>query len=244
MPLTLASDAPTYHAHFEAKHVTQYIEEYVNRPLVNGRSLRDYTVFGLTVTKVEKHDEIWDVEGSFADQTVQNYRAPKLIVATGLTSEPQMPLLPNQEKFGGVIVHQKCFGRCAALSLPTVHSIVVIGGAKSAADMVYLSAKAGKAVSWFIRDSGNGPGAFTSPKGRGRYENSHEKSSTRHAGTLSPSPYLSNNFWTWFLHKTRLGRWLLDRHWRQGDVSYEKDANYHGRKGALEGFEDLDPQAR
>jgi len=38
--------------------------------------------------------------------------------------------------------------------------ITVLGGAKSAADMAYACAKAGKSVSWIIRSSGNGLAAF------------------------------------------------------------------------------------
>lgn len=58
-----------------------------------------------------------------------------------------MPLFTNQDQFKGPIVHQKEFGKISktALALDSPYiSITVIGGGKSAADMVYDCVKAGK----------------------------------------------------------------------------------------------------
>lgn len=81
------------------------------------------------------------------------------MVASGLTSTPNMPVFAKQDCFKGLILHQRDFGQSSVLS-PIDKYITVLGGAKSAADMAYACAKAGKSVSWIIRSSGNGLAAF------------------------------------------------------------------------------------
>lgn len=51
--------------------------------------------------------------------------------------------------------------------IPKVQRFAVLGGAKSAADVAYASAKAGKKVHWIIRASGNGPAALFHPSAGG-----------------------------------------------------------------------------
>ena len=114
------------------------------------------------------------------------FHAPKVMIASGLTSTPNMPVLPNRENFQGPILHQKDFGQSSVFSSNDRY-VTVVGGAKSAADMVYASVKAGKSVSWIIRKSGSGPAAFVSSEGRGHYKNSAELGFTRIMSTFNPS---------------------------------------------------------
>lgn len=61
-----------------------------------------------------------------------------------------MPVFAKQDCFKGLMLHQRDFGQSSVLSSSDKY-ITVLGGAKSAADMAYACAKAGKSVSWVIR---------------------------------------------------------------------------------------------
>ena len=82
--------------------------------------------------------------------------AKKLIVATGLTSEPFLPHFAGQESFGKPLFHGRDFKQHAA-TLDTATSVAVFGGTKSAWDMVYAYASKGIKVNWIIRSTGHGP---------------------------------------------------------------------------------------
>ncbi len=80
----------------------------------------------------------------------------KLIVATGLTSEPSLPELPGQENFKAPIFHVRSFAKYAK-TLETARNVCVIGATKSGFDVVYQYASRGISVDWVIRESGHGP---------------------------------------------------------------------------------------
>lgn len=91
--------------------------------------------------------------------------ARKLIVATGLTSEPFLPHIKGQETFGAPLFHGRDFLQHAdTLEVPdgptagkTKKTVAVFGGTKSAWDMVYAYASRGIQVEWIIRSTGHGP---------------------------------------------------------------------------------------
>ncbi|CAK7271129.1 hypothetical protein SEPCBS119000_004442 [Sporothrix epigloea] len=94
--------------------------------------------------------------------------ARKLIVATGLTSEPFLPHIEGQETFGVPLFHSRDFLQHAdTLELPVTGAgedpaaapakVAVFGGTKSAWDMVYAYASRGIPVEWIIRSTGHGP---------------------------------------------------------------------------------------
>ncbi|CCF38219.1 hypothetical protein CH063_09361 [Colletotrichum higginsianum] len=76
--------------------------------------------------------------------------ARRLIVATGMTSEPWLPHFEGQESFGGRIFHGKHFQQNAD-TLKTASTVTVFGGTKFAWDAVYAYATAGVKVNWVIR---------------------------------------------------------------------------------------------
>ncbi len=76
--------------------------------------------------------------------------ARKLIVATGLTSEPFLPHFAGQESFGGRIFHAKHFHQNGD-TLETANAVTVLGGSKFAWDAVYAYATAGVTVNWVVR---------------------------------------------------------------------------------------------
>ncbi|KAF5620549.1 dimethylaniline monooxygenase [Fusarium sp. NRRL 52700] len=87
--------------------------------------------------------------------------ARRLVLATGLSSEPFLPIFEGQEDFGAPIFHAKDL-RNHEDTYGTAKSLTVFGGTKSAWDMVYLYATKGIRVNWVIRESGHGP-AWNAP---------------------------------------------------------------------------------
>lgn len=227
-----------YYEFFKAKHSTEYLEKYVGQHQFAGRCLRDRIRFGFKVDTIKKSDTVWIITGS-----TTTFRAPKLIVASGLSSTPNMPNLPGKVNFEAPVIHQEGFGQSSVLTSPQLQNVTVVGGGKSAADMVYACVKAGKSVSWIIRASGTGPGFFLSPKGKGPYKNAFELGSTRVASTISPSILNPDNWWTRFINGTALGQKLASSVWDGADKETRDGADFDGRKNAREGFENLRPGA-
>ncbi|EJT73105.1 hypothetical protein GGTG_09955 [Gaeumannomyces tritici R3-111a-1] len=82
--------------------------------------------------------------------------ARRLVVATGLTSEPFMPHIEGQETYGNPIFHRMSSEEDEGL-LTKAKNFTVFGGTKSAWDAVYAAATKGVQVDWIIRESGHGP---------------------------------------------------------------------------------------
>ena len=82
----------------------------------------------------------------------------KLILATGVTNEPNQPRISGEADFGAPIVHSARLGREATRLIQdsNIKRVAVLGGGKSAYDAVYMFASGGKEVQWIIRRSGRG----------------------------------------------------------------------------------------
>ena len=243
-PLRLPPNEETYHDIFKAKHVTKYLDDYVDDHVYSGKSLRDRIIFDFPVSNITKIGDIWIISRKSATEgSTPKVRARRLMVASGMTSEPNMPVLPQSITYKGLLIHQKDFGQSSVLSSLTVERIVVLGAGKSAADMVYAAAKAGKTVSWVIRKSGTGPPAFIDIKGRGAYKNASEIGHTRLMVTMAPSCFTEPTLLSRFVHESRLGRLIGRKVWRNADRDIHQEANYHRRSGALKGYEKLEPSS-
>ncbi|KFA65394.1 hypothetical protein S40285_00519 [Stachybotrys chlorohalonatus IBT 40285] len=81
--------------------------------------------------------------------------ARRLIVATGVTSQPLMPHIKGQEDYGRPLFHSKDFGAFAT-TLETSNRVTVFGGTKSGWDAAYAYATRGVSVDWVIRATGHG----------------------------------------------------------------------------------------
>jgi len=223
-------ETDTYYDFFKAKYTTQYLEEYVDKHNFADRTLRERIQFGTQVHRVLKVDGKWGVFVNSKTRNTSTFRSTKLIVATGLTSKQYMPSLPGREKFGRPVIHQENFGQSSILSSTDVQRVTVLGGAKSSADMVYASVKAGKKVSWIIRHSGTGPAFFLSAKGKGPYKNAFELGSIRLASTLTPSFLTPESLWTRFLHETNTGRKIVQSIWTAANEEALPPANIKHRE--------------
>jgi cation diffusion facilitator CzcD-associated flavoprotein CzcO len=251
VPFRVPEDAPIYHDLVEAKYLTTYLEDYVTGHEYDGRSLSERFIFDCSVTRVRKEDNIWIVQAKLHGQEI-SYAAKKIIIATGMTSDPLMPELPGKEAFSGPLLHQKEFGRSKIItaSEPNMEKhthVTVIGGSKSASDIAYAAAKdtnQPRKVNWIIRNSGGGPLILADAKAFGKYKVSSELGTIRALASLSAAnPYLPESWWSWFTHKTWVGESLLSWVWNQVPNQAKALANYEGREGALPGFEKLVPSA-
>lgn len=113
-------------------------------------------------------------------------------------------LLSNRE-LQGKMIHSVDWADASFLQNQTLKRVVVIGGGKSAADMIYQCVKAGKQVSWIIRKSGKGPGGFVPGNAMGWSKNHSELGVSRLGTYFILSRLGPKGWWYYFLFNTRLG---------------------------------------
>lgn len=141
--------------------------------------------------------------------------ARKLVVATGLTSEPFIPQIPGMESFRGLIFHSKQFQQHAE-SLAKLRKVTVLGGSKSAWDVAYAYATSGATVHMVIRESGQGPvwmaPPYVTPLKRWLEKLVH----TRFLTWFSPCIWGDEDGYSsmrYYYHQTWIGRQLVDIFW-------------------------------
>ena len=238
VPLDFPPEDQTHHGFFPASYITKYLEEYLDMHIYGGKTLRNRVLLGHKVTSAVKDASKWNVLCGASEEI---FITRRLVVASGLTSKPHQPLLPNRAAFIGEVLHHRDFGQSSLLNNPRVVTVAVLGGGKSAADVVYACAKAGKSVSWILRENGCGPAAHGRAVGRGPYPNSISMFNTRISSSLSPSIFASQSGWSWLLHGTYLGRKFVDWVWTSADRQNRSYAGYQTRQGSGIGFEKLEP---
>ena len=108
-----------YYDFFKAKHTTQYLEKYTNIHSHARQTLHDRIKFGINVLSVNKLDGKWVISTKIVeDDTLHTFHASKLMVASGMTSVPNMPVLPGQENSEGPIIHPRLAASIEACSFP------------------------------------------------------------------------------------------------------------------------------
>lgn len=107
-----------YYEFFKAKHTTNYVEQYLDFHRFADRSLRDRVNFGFKVNTIKKLGNAWIVTGDTAV-----FRASKVIVASGLTSTPNIPELPGIEHFEAPVIHQESYGQSSVLSSAKIQNV-------------------------------------------------------------------------------------------------------------------------
>jgi len=219
-----------------AKHITEYLDAYIDKHVYDEKPLRDRFHLNATVTMVKKENNTWVVQFNQSSQKKQ-FHCHKLIVATGLTSIPNLPTIKGQDAFLAPMVHSIDFGRSWSTLLdPSIKKVAVLGAGKSSADMVYQFAKAGKEVSWIIRKTGKGASAFVPAKGPGPYRNVTEITRTRFFSHLFLSGLKAKTWWDWLLWNTWPGQ--VFQRWFDNMAANmaAKEANFDGRTDTREGF--------
>lgn len=141
--------------HIPGEHVNDYLASYAEK-FVLTRHMR----FNCSVdSAVDDGDLGWTLtitEENAGTRESSTIKARKLIVATGLTSEPFMPKLDGKKSFGAPIYHTSEFAK-AENGLGPYKKVVLLSGAKFSWDIACAYASAGVQVDWVIRESGHGP---------------------------------------------------------------------------------------
>lgn len=241
VPMSLPPDAVTYHDIFEAKYVTKYLEDYVDSHTYSGKSLRDRIMFKVKVLKLDKTSGSRTITAQDNENKEATYDACRLVLATGHTTIPNMPSIPGQNQHQGPVLHRKELGKATAaiFASDSYEVVTILGGGKSAADMVYDAVKAGKRVNWIVRKTGEGPASFAGAAGKGPYRNGPEIAATRIFSALSPSCFARITWWTKLIHGTTFGRRLVANIWSGADQACRDLPRFNDREGALSGFENL-----
>ena len=150
-------------------------------------------------------------------ENVNQILAAKLVIATGLTSEPFVPKFVGSESFNAPIFHAKELLTYAEQTInQSAKNVIVLGGAKSAFDAVYAHASAGVSVDWIIRKSGTGPvwmaPAYVTPLKK-RLD---QLVGVRFLTWFSPCVWGEYDGFARarsFLHNTTIGRWITETFW-------------------------------
>ncbi|KAL8632380.1 hypothetical protein Q9189_001857 [Teloschistes chrysophthalmus] len=148
----------------------------------------------------------------------------KLVISSGLTSEPFLPHIPGSDTFNAPLFHAKyLLDNFSQTASSTENNVVVYGSAKSAYDAAYAYASKGISVEWIIRESGHGPiwmaPIYVTPL----------KKRLDHLIGVRFLTWFSPCIWgaydgfgsiRRFFHNTTIGRWIVDRFWDilAGDV--------------------------
>ncbi|KAH6687186.1 hypothetical protein F5X68DRAFT_8971 [Plectosphaerella plurivora] len=199
--------------HIPGRVVNDYLHAYASRfgitPLVRLRT---------KVIIAEHRDSPeggWLLTVSGPDGIQARIIAKKMIVATGLTSEPCMPRFEGQDTFGGLIFHGRDFARHADTIRPG-GTVAVLGGGKTAFDAVYAYAMAGVKVNWIIRASGHGPSWFSPPHATPLKRWIEHLANTRFLTWFSPCIWGAADGYPTIrrlLHGTAIGRAIVDGFW-------------------------------
>ncbi|KAH8780079.1 hypothetical protein F5883DRAFT_449478 [Diaporthe sp. PMI_573] len=141
--------------------------------------------------------------------------ARKLIVASGLTSEPFLPYFEGQSSFGKPIFHGKDFAQHAD-TVETTQRVTVLGGGKTGWDAVYAHASKGVHVDWVIRESGHGPVWMSPPFVTPLKKWLEKLVMTRALTWFSPCSWGDADGYSrirGFLHGTAIGRLITNAFW-------------------------------
>ena len=152
-------------------------------------------------------------EGGNTSQTIQTR---KLVIATGLTSEPFVPQVKGSHAFDAPIFHAKYLGDKVPSLLETAKNVVILGGSKSGYDAAYACASKGISVDWVIRESGTGPIWMSTPYVTPLKKKLDQLVGVRFLTWFSPCIWGANDGFGWYrekLHETKFGRWLVDTFW-------------------------------
>ncbi|KAH9894723.1 hypothetical protein F4778DRAFT_794725 [Xylariomycetidae sp. FL2044] len=141
--------------------------------------------------------------------------AHRLIIATGLTSEPFIPHLEGQGRFEGRLFHGKYFQQNR--DTLTAKTVTVFGASKFSWDTVYAYVTAGAKVNWIIRSEGHGPcwiaPAYVTPLKRWI----EKLANTRFLTWFSPCIWGDADGYPGirgFYHGTAFGRFIVDTFWK------------------------------
>jgi dimethylaniline monooxygenase (N-oxide forming) len=194
--------------------------------------------FNTKVVEVSRTNGLWIISATGKDNpTEETILCEKLIVASGLSSKPNIPTMPIN--FNGMTLHSKQLGKnLLALVHDTCRQVIVVGGHKSAVEIVQICAFAGKKVTWLIREEGNGPSLLMNARLKGNH--TFAQAWRRVGSIFKPGAYARRDFWYQFLQSGRcaFGFWLMQWAMRKQTIKLVGD-----RYSSSENGKRLKPQA-
>ncbi|KAF4548411.1 Pyridine nucleotide-disulfide oxidoreductase-like protein 8 [Elsinoe fawcettii] len=198
--------------HIPAATLHRYLTDYAKKFGVFSR-----TVFETKVNSIEPTSTGgWKVSTTAGGSTT-SFETEKIILATGLTSEPNMLSFPGEKEFGAPFFHAKDFYVQSA-TLKNSKNAVILGGAKSALDVAYAYVQEGVTVDLVIRPDGKGPVWLAPPYVTPLKKKTEELLHTRFLSWFSPCPWGDEDGFgkvrRW-LHSTAVGRWIVSKFWHQ-----------------------------
>jgi len=206
-------------ADIPAEKVAEYLERYVDKFGLRQRCMLSTKMLQATKSKDEREWVIQVQKIGNDGHDSSSLVCDKLIVATGLFSAPLCPII-DFSCFEGPVMHSCDVGVRYDELLDEKHKeIVVVGGNKSAVDVINACAVAGKTVHWLIRKDGNGATMLFEVRRRGIH--GAVLGNGRWSSIPSPSIMSTDSFWYRFLHsgKSRLGMWLMKTYWKKGSAA-------------------------
>ncbi|KAJ4377311.1 hypothetical protein N0V83_000136 [Neocucurbitaria cava] len=216
--------------HIPGEHVNEYLHNFAKR-----FDLERYMRFNSTVTSaIDQGPSGWTlyITQQISQPTPPTYQisTTKLIVATGLTSEPYMPQLPGKATFNAPIYHTSEFAKAEG-GLGSFQNVVLLSGAKFSWDIACAYASAGVQVDWVIRASGHGP-CWMMPNRLTPLKIIPEYLlQTRLVTWLSPCIWDDGfaSIRNWF-HRSWLGRKIVDAFFAKMQHSVEEINDYGGHE--------------
>ncbi|KAK1145866.1 hypothetical protein N8T08_003812 [Aspergillus melleus] len=147
-------------------------------------------------------------------QDKQTIHARKLIVCTGITSQPYLPTYAGQDSYAAPLLHCRDLPLHQDQIFHPNSRVTVFGGTKSAWDAVYAAASAGARVDWIIRENGHGPVWMAPPYVTPLKKWLEKLVTTRLLTWFSPCIWgPANTGVRRLLHGTWLGRKIVDAFW-------------------------------
>ncbi|KAH8658614.1 hypothetical protein BGZ60DRAFT_492997 [Tricladium varicosporioides] len=213
----------TFYNYFPGSHVGAYLEAFSTHKLFSGKTLQERIIFNSHVKHITKtHNNVWTV----ATDSSTSFTCEKLIVATGLTSTPNLPSFP-QDSFTPPIIHTRSLAaKVPSLTTPTITNVVVLGGSKSAFDAVQILHSLNKSVTWIIRTTGQGPAFLAAPNAPWPLHSSHEVISMRLVAKMSPCIFEPVDNWARFCHSNKIGIKMVDAVWSFVDWMWKRVARF------------------
>jgi cation diffusion facilitator CzcD-associated flavoprotein CzcO len=212
--------------HIPGEHVYQYLCEYAKQFNLT-KHIRLNTSVELAVDRGSSGWTLTVADRTLTKASATVIKTSKLIVATGLTSEPFMPKVIGRDEFQAPVYHTSEFAK-AENGLGTFKKVVLLSGAKFSWDIACAYASAGVQVHWVIRESGHGPCWMTPPRLTPFKIIPELLLQTRLITWLSPCiwedgfSYIRN-----FFSKHWLGRMVADKFFTKMQHSIEESNRYH-----------------
>jgi dimethylaniline monooxygenase (N-oxide forming) len=198
--------------------IHNYLQKYAE-----DHDLLRHIRFNTHVDKAKRCSRGWRLHFRDSDDVLDT---EKLLVATGVTSIPNMPQYTAMD-VDIPVIHSRDLGQSFEdMKRSNIRHVVIVGAAKSAYDAVYLLLSMGKKVTWVIRPHGAGPLAIL-PSDLLGFWTSIGVASTRLMTGLSPSIFNTEGILYFFFQKNPLGRWLTGKFWDAVALLSDRHAGYH-----------------